>query len=136
MKCVPSSKLTSVSLTRGDETATYLNVTEVRFSYQFSFVLSVNMCGPPRELNCKRGDAFLSALYLGSLSTGTNENMISFPGDHTAHLSLHGTGGDGLHDDGTTMEEGDTSPDAQPQQGRRTRREACTCPYCKDNEGR
>ncbi|XP_023992838.1 transcription factor Sp1 isoform X2 [Salvelinus sp. IW2-2015] len=42
------------------------------------------------------------------------------------------TGGDSL-DDGTVMEEGDTSP--QPQ-SRRTRREACTCPFCKDGEAR
>jgi hypothetical protein len=41
-------------------------------------------------------------------------------------------GGDSL-DDGTVMEEGDTSP--QPQ-NRRTRREACTCPFCKDGEAR
>ncbi|CAJ0930638.1 unnamed protein product, partial [Ranitomeya imitator] len=34
------------------------------------------------------------------------------------------------------MEEGETSPDPQPQPGRRMRREACTCPYCKDSEGR
>lgn len=42
------------------------------------------------------------------------------------------TAGDSL-DDGTVMEEGDTSP--QPQ-NRRTRREACTCPFCKDGEAR
>ncbi|XP_015277695.1 PREDICTED: transcription factor Sp1 isoform X1 [Gekko japonicus] len=57
-------------------------------------------------------------------------------GDHHTHLNLHGAGGDGLADDGTNLEEGENSPDAQPQQGRRMRREACTCPYCKDNEGR
>uniref|UniRef100_A0A8D0GK23 Sp1 transcription factor n=1 Tax=Sphenodon punctatus TaxID=8508 RepID=A0A8D0GK23_SPHPU len=57
-------------------------------------------------------------------------------GDHNAHLSLHGAGGDGLGDDHTGLEDGETSPDPQPQQGRRMRREACTCPYCKDNEGR
>ncbi|NXU91836.1 SP1 factor, partial [Xiphorhynchus elegans] len=34
------------------------------------------------------------------------------------------------------VEEGETSPDRQPQQGRKTRREACTCPYCKEGEGR
>ncbi|NXS60183.1 SP1 factor, partial [Brachypteracias leptosomus] len=34
------------------------------------------------------------------------------------------------------VEEGETSPDPQPQQGKKTRREACTCPYCKDSEGR
>ncbi|XP_036386695.1 transcription factor Sp1 isoform X2 [Megalops cyprinoides] len=41
-------------------------------------------------------------------------------------------GGDSL-DDSTAMDDGDTSP--QPP-SRRTRREACTCPYCKDGEGR
>lgn len=61
---------------------------------------------------------------------------VSSTGDHNAHLSLHGTAGDGLADDGTTLEEGEASPDAQPQQVRRMRREACTCPYCKDNDGR
>ncbi|KAJ8344318.1 hypothetical protein SKAU_G00316470 [Synaphobranchus kaupii] len=44
-----------------------------------------------------------------------------------------GVGGDSL-DDSTAMDEcGDTSP--QPP-SRRTRREACTCPYCKEGEGR
>ncbi|KAK2102090.1 Subtilisin-like protease 1 [Saguinus oedipus] len=56
--------------------------------------------------------------------------------DHGAQLGLHGTGGDGIHDDTAGGEEGENSPDAQPQAGRRTRREACTCPYCKDSEGR
>ncbi|XP_020640161.3 transcription factor Sp1 isoform X1 [Pogona vitticeps] len=84
----------------------------------------------------------LQTINLGALGSGIQVHQLqglpltiaNATGDHTAHLSLHGTG-DGLPDDGT-MEEGDTSPDAQPQQGRRTRREACTCPYCKDNEGR
>ncbi|KFU84995.1 Transcription factor Sp1, partial [Chaetura pelagica] len=57
-------------------------------------------------------------------------------GDHGTQLGLHGTSGDGLGDENTAVEEGDTSPDPQPQQGRKTRREACTCPYCKDSEGR
>lgn len=35
-------------------------------------------------------------------------------------------------DDGTAIGE-DVSP---PPQGRRNRREACTCPFCKDGEGR
>ncbi|KFV82436.1 Transcription factor Sp1, partial [Struthio camelus australis] len=39
-------------------------------------------------------------------------------------------------DENTAVEEGETSPDPQPQQGRKVRREACTCPYCKDSEGR
>ncbi len=42
------------------------------------------------------------------------------------------TGGESL-DDGTAMDEEDVSP---PTQGRRNRREACTCPFCKDGEGR
>ncbi|KFO99683.1 Transcription factor Sp1, partial [Calypte anna] len=57
-------------------------------------------------------------------------------GDHGAQLGLHGTGGDGLGEENPAVEEGETSPDPQPQQGRKTRREACTCPYCKDSEGR
>ncbi|XP_067093218.1 transcription factor Sp1 isoform X1 [Osmerus mordax] len=42
------------------------------------------------------------------------------------------TGGDSL-DDSTAMDEGETSPVPQ---NRRTRREACTCPFCKDGEAR
>ncbi|XP_040437012.1 transcription factor Sp1 isoform X3 [Falco naumanni] len=57
-------------------------------------------------------------------------------GDHGAQLGLHGTSGDGLGDENAAVEEGETSPDPQPQQGRKVRREACTCPYCKDSEGR
>ncbi|XP_055213101.1 transcription factor Sp1 isoform X3 [Gorilla gorilla gorilla] len=62
--------------------------------------------------------------------------IANAPGDHGAQLGLHGAGGDGIHDDTAGGEEGENSPDAQPQAGRRTRREACTCPYCKDSEGR
>ncbi|NWX19467.1 SP1 factor, partial [Aegotheles bennettii] len=57
-------------------------------------------------------------------------------GDHGAQLGLHGASGDGLGDESAAVEEGETSPDPQPQAGRKTRREACTCPYCKDSEGR
>ncbi|XP_009468835.1 PREDICTED: transcription factor Sp1 [Nipponia nippon] len=57
-------------------------------------------------------------------------------GDHGAQLGLHSTSGDGLGDENAAVEEGETSPDPQPQQGRKVRREACTCPYCKDSEGR
>ncbi|CAB1353275.1 unnamed protein product [Coregonus sp. 'balchen'] len=79
---------------------------------------------------------------LGQAQGGT----MQLPGLHTINLNslqnsglqmhqlqggLH-TGGDSL-DDGTAMDEGDTSP--QPQ-NRRTRREACTCPFCKDGEAR
>ncbi|XP_056461249.1 transcription factor Sp1 isoform X1 [Gadus chalcogrammus] len=42
------------------------------------------------------------------------------------------TGGESL-DDSTAMDEEDVSPTPQ---GRRNRREACTCPFCKDGEGR
>ncbi|KAM7402364.1 hypothetical protein PAMP_017610 [Pampus punctatissimus] len=42
------------------------------------------------------------------------------------------TGGESL-DDSTAMDDEDISP---PPQGRRNRREACTCPFCKDGEGR
>nr|XP_013801721.1 PREDICTED: transcription factor Sp1 [Apteryx mantelli mantelli] len=45
-------------------------------------------------------------------------------GDHGAQLGLHGTSGDGLGDENTAVEEGETSPDPQPQQGRKVRREA------------
>uniref|UniRef100_A0A9L0KEU8 Sp1 transcription factor n=1 Tax=Equus asinus TaxID=9793 RepID=A0A9L0KEU8_EQUAS len=62
--------------------------------------------------------------------------IANAPGDHGAQLGLHGAGGDGMHDDTAGGEEGENSPDPQPQAGRRTRREACTCPYCKDSEGR
>ncbi|XP_055474255.1 transcription factor Sp1 isoform X2 [Psammomys obesus] len=62
--------------------------------------------------------------------------ITNTPGDHGAQLGLHGSGGDGIHDETAGGEEGENSPDPQPQAGRRTRREACTCPYCKDSEGR
>ncbi|KAG7472938.1 hypothetical protein MATL_G00114290 [Megalops atlanticus] len=44
-----------------------------------------------------------------------------------------GTGGGASMDEGGAVEDGETSP--QPP-GRRSRREACTCPYCKEGEGR
>ncbi|XP_060244517.1 transcription factor Sp1 isoform X3 [Meriones unguiculatus] len=62
--------------------------------------------------------------------------ITNTPGDPGAQLGLHGSGGDGMHDETAGGEEGENSPDPQPQAGRRTRREACTCPYCKDSEGR
>ncbi|KAM3620965.1 uncharacterized protein V6R79_004226 [Siganus canaliculatus] len=49
----------------------------------------------------------------------------------TGEQSLQ-TGGESL-DDSTAMDDEDISP---PTQGRRNRREACTCPFCKDGEGR
>ncbi|XP_068853583.1 transcription factor Sp1 isoform X1 [Aphelocoma coerulescens] len=62
--------------------------------------------------------------------------IANAPGDHGAQLGLHSGSGDGLGDESAAVEEGETSPDPQPQQGRKTRREACTCPYCKEGEGR
>ncbi|XP_039203690.1 transcription factor Sp1 isoform X3 [Crotalus tigris] len=86
----------------------------------------------------------LQTINLGALGSGIQVHQLqglpltiaNATGDHSTHLSLHGTTGDGLADDGTALEEGEASPDAQPQQVRRMRREACTCPYCKDNDGR
>ncbi|XP_075707961.1 transcription factor Sp1 [Rhinoderma darwinii] len=66
---------------------------------------------------------------------GVPLTITNATGDGSGHLSIH-TAGDGLHEDHSAMEEGETSPDPQPQPGRRMRREACTCPYCKDSEGR
>ncbi|KAG8452675.1 hypothetical protein GDO86_004460 [Hymenochirus boettgeri] len=67
---------------------------------------------------------------------GVPLTIANAAGDASGHLSIHATGADGLHEENSAMEEGETSPDPQPQPGRRMRREACTCPYCKDSEGR
>ncbi|KAE8626983.1 hypothetical protein XENTR_v10006825 [Xenopus tropicalis] len=67
---------------------------------------------------------------------GVPLTITNATGDASGHLSIHATGADGLHDENSAMEEGETSPDPQPQPGRRMRREACTCPYCKEGEGR
>ncbi|XP_075055285.1 transcription factor Sp1 isoform X3 [Mixophyes fleayi] len=67
---------------------------------------------------------------------GVPLTITNATGDASGHLSIHATGADGMHEDHSAMEEGETSPDPQPQPGRRMRREACTCPYCKDSEGR
>ncbi|XP_023651168.1 transcription factor Sp1 [Paramormyrops kingsleyae] len=48
-------------------------------------------------------------------------------------LQTSGVGGDSLDDSTAIDDGGETSP--QPP-SRRTRREACTCPYCKEGEGR
>lgn len=53
--------------------------------------------------------------------------IASTAGEHTLQ-----TGGESL-DDSTALDDEDISP---PPQGRRNRREACTCPFCKDGEGR
>lgn len=65
-----------------------------------------------------------------------SSRVCSLAGEHGTQLGLHSGSGDGLGDESATVEEGETSPDPQPQQGRKTRREACTCPYCKEGEGR
>uniref|UniRef100_A0A3Q3D1Q4 Sp1 transcription factor n=1 Tax=Hippocampus comes TaxID=109280 RepID=A0A3Q3D1Q4_HIPCM len=53
--------------------------------------------------------------------------LTSTAGDQTLQ-----TGPESL-DDSTALDDEDISP---PSQGRRNRREACTCPFCKDGEGR
>ncbi|XP_068568456.1 transcription factor Sp1 [Cebidichthys violaceus] len=93
-----------------------------------------------------------------SAAGGVSVNTVQIPGIQTINLNTLGgsglqmhqlqtvpitiassageqalqTGGDSL-DDGAPIEDGDISP---PPQGRRNRREACTCPFCKDGEGR
>ncbi|XP_068121196.1 transcription factor Sp1 [Hyperolius riggenbachi] len=67
---------------------------------------------------------------------GVPLTITNATGDGSGHLAIHTGGAEGLHEDHTGMEEGETSPGPQPQPGRRMRREACTCPYCKDSEGR
>ncbi|XP_072927359.1 transcription factor Sp1-like isoform X1 [Hemitrygon akajei] len=56
---------------------------------------------------------------------------IAGAADHTSHLNINPAGGDSI-EDGTQMDEGEASPEP----GRRLRREACTCPNCKESEGR
>lgn len=46
---------------------------------------------------------------------------------------VSGSAGDALEDSGALEENVESSPTPS---SRRTRREACTCPYCKDGEGR
>ncbi|XP_038608776.1 LOW QUALITY PROTEIN: transcription factor Sp1 [Tachyglossus aculeatus] len=82
----------------------------------------------------------LSALSASGIQvhqlSGLPLTIANATGEHGAQLGLHGAGPDGLHDEAAGGDDGDASPDPQPQPGRRTRREACTCPYCKDSEGR
>ncbi|RMB90331.1 hypothetical protein DUI87_33217 [Hirundo rustica rustica] len=54
-----------------------------------------------------------------------------FGGEHGAQLGLHGGSGDGLGDESTAVEEGETSPDPQPQQGRKTRRKPAPVPTAR-----
>ncbi|XP_018411706.1 PREDICTED: transcription factor Sp1 [Nanorana parkeri] len=87
----------------------------------------------------------LQTINLGALGTSGIQlhQLQGFPltitnatGDACGHLSIQSSGTDGMHVDNTNMEAGETSPSAPGQPVRRTRREACTCPYCKDSEGR
>ncbi|XP_025900887.1 transcription factor Sp1 [Nothoprocta perdicaria] len=56
-------------------------------------------------------------------------------GEPGGALGLPGGGGGG-DEESAAAEDGDGSPEPQAPQSRKVRREACTCPYCKDNEGR
>ncbi|XP_077339973.1 transcription factor Sp1 isoform X1 [Lithobates pipiens] len=87
----------------------------------------------------------LQTINLGALGTSGIQvhQLQGFPltitnaqGDACGHLSIHSSGTDGMHVDNSTLEAGETSPGTPSQPVRRTRREACTCPYCKDSEGR
>ncbi|XP_034536282.1 transcription factor Sp1 isoform X3 [Notolabrus celidotus] len=88
---------------------------------------------------------------------GVSVNTVQIPGIQTINLNTLGGSGLQMHqlqtvpitiagageqalqaggeslDDSTAMDDEDISP--QPQ-GRRNRREACTCPFCKDGESR
>ncbi|XP_074532375.1 transcription factor Sp1 isoform X2 [Halichoeres trimaculatus] len=90
--------------------------------------------------------------------SGVSVNTVQIPGIQTINLNTLGGSGLQMHqlqtvpitiastggeqglqaggeslDDSTAMDDEDISP---PPQGRRNRREACTCPFCKDGEGR
>lgn len=66
-----------------------------------------------------RSPLLLSCTFLISNAVTTGEPAIQTVG--------------GNLDDSTAMDDQDISP---PPQGRRNRREACTCPFCKDGDGR
>lgn len=94
----------------------------------------------PAQLSSISG---LQAISLGSLGTsgiqvhqlqGMPLTIANATGDHNSQMTIHSAGADVIQDD-PGMDDGEASPDTQPS-GRRMRREACTCPYCKDNEGR
>ncbi|XP_029357142.1 transcription factor Sp1 isoform X2 [Echeneis naucrates] len=100
----------------------------------------------------------LSPAQGASAAGGVSVNTVQIPGIQTINLNTLGstglqmhqlqgvpitiastageqslqTGGESL-DDSTALDDEDISP---PPQGRRNRREACTCPFCKDGEGR
>ncbi|XP_029006375.1 transcription factor Sp1 isoform X2 [Betta splendens] len=67
-----------------------------------------------------------SALQMHQLQ-GVPITITNAPGEQALQ-----TGGESL-DDSTAIDDEDISP---PPPGRRNRREACTCPFCKDGEGR
>ncbi|XP_051270266.1 transcription factor Sp1 [Dicentrarchus labrax] len=94
----------------------------------------------------------------GAAAAGVSVNTVQIPGIQTINLNTLGSSGLQMHqlqtvpitiastggeqnlqtggeslDDSTAMDDEDISP---PPQGRRNRREACTCPFCKDGEGR
>ncbi|XP_070815594.1 transcription factor Sp1 isoform X2 [Chaetodon trifascialis] len=93
----------------------------------------------------------------GATASGVSVNTVQIPGIQTINLNTLGGSGLQMHqlqtvpitiastaeqalqtvveslDDSTAMDDEDISP---PPQGRRNRREACTCPFCKDGEGR
>uniref|UniRef100_A0A3P9NPJ7 Sp1 transcription factor n=1 Tax=Poecilia reticulata TaxID=8081 RepID=A0A3P9NPJ7_POERE len=78
--------------------------------------------------------SLLQTINLNTLGS-TGLQMHQLPGVPIPITSTTGpsfTSGDGL-EDGAPLEDEDLSP--QPQ-GRRNRREACTCPMCKDGEPR
>ncbi|XP_059500319.1 transcription factor Sp1-like, partial [Stegostoma tigrinum] len=56
--------------------------------------------------------------------------------EHGSQLSIQPAPGDSLNDASAQMEEGEASLEQHAQPGRRLRREACTCPNCKESEGR
>ncbi|XP_054639910.1 transcription factor Sp1 isoform X3 [Dunckerocampus dactyliophorus] len=88
---------------------------------------------------------------------GVSVNTVQIPGLQTINLNTLGGSGLQMHqlqsvpitltsaadptlqtgaeslEDNTALDDEDISP---PPQGRRNRREACTCPFCKDGEGR
>ncbi|XP_032370633.1 transcription factor Sp1 isoform X2 [Etheostoma spectabile] len=82
----------------------------------------------------------IQTINLNTLGGGPGLQMHQLHQLQTVPITIAGTageqalqtGGESL-DDGTAMDDEDTSP--QPQ-SRRNRREACTCPFCKDGEGR
>ncbi|XP_013859586.1 transcription factor Sp1 [Austrofundulus limnaeus] len=76
----------------------------------------------------------LQTINLNTLgSTGLQMHQLQgVPITSTAGEQSFQTGGESL-DDSTVMDEDDLK---SPPQGRRNRREACTCPFCKDGEAR